>query len=153
VGLVVAIFTHSETSPASSPTAAAPAPAAETPAPAPEASNDIIVSAGVAVAADPLDAEVWKGNQNLGSSPVIVDVPEGTPVAIEIRRTGYLTKKLILDGREKKVTVKLDKERAVTQAGVARPKPGRPAPAAEPAPKPKPKTSSGGGEIVNPWAR
>jgi serine/threonine-protein kinase len=154
VGLVVAIFAQSRTSPASPPTAAVPtAPAPEAPTPGPEASNDIIVSAGVVVGADPMDAEVWKGNQNLGTSPVIVDVPEGTPVAIEIRRGGYTTKKLVLDGREKKVTVKLDRERAATPVSVGRPKPGRPAPAPEPPPKPKPKTSSGGGEIVNPWAR
>jgi serine/threonine-protein kinase len=152
VGLVVAIFARSESSPASPPAAAAPAkPAAEAP-PAPEASNDIIVSSGVNVAADPLDAEVWKGAQNLGSSPVMVDVPEGTPVAIEIRKAGYVTKKLVLDGREKKVTVVLIRDRAVGAAPVARPKPGRPTPAAEPPPKSKPKTSSGGGEIVNPWA-
>ncbi len=151
VGLVVAILTRSQTSPASPPATAKPAP--EAPAPA-EPANDIIVSQGVAVAADPLDAEVWKGSQNLGTSPVIVDVPEGTPVQIEIRRTGYLTKKLVLDGREKKLTVKLDKERATAPAAVGRPKPGRPAaPAPEPAAKPKPKTTSGGGEIVNPWAR
>jgi serine/threonine-protein kinase len=152
VGLVVAIFARSESSPASLPTAAAPVkPAAEAP-PAPEAPNDIIVSSGVNVAADPLDAEVWKGAQNLGSSPVIVDVPEGAPVAIEIRKPGYVTKKLVLDGREKKVTVVLTRDRVVGAAPVARPKPGRPTPAAEPPPKPKPKTSSGGGEIVNPWA-
>jgi len=152
VGLVVAIFTHSETSPASPPTAAAPAkPAPEAP---PEASNDIIVSSGVAVGADPVDAEVWKGSQNLGTSPVIVDVPEGTPVHIEVRRAGYVTKKLVLDGREKKVNVKLDKERVTAPVAVGRPKPGRPAaPAPEPAAKPKAKTSAGGGEIVNPWAR
>jgi len=153
VGLVVAIFAQSEASPASPPTAVAPAkPASETPSP--EAANDIIVSAGVAVGADPLDAEVWKGNQNLGTSPVIVDVPEGTPVSIEIRKAGYVTKKLVLDGREKKVNVKLDKERGTAPVSVGRPKPGRPAPAqAEPVAKPKPKTSAGGGEIVNPWAR
>jgi serine/threonine-protein kinase len=154
VGLVVAIFAQSKSSPASPPTAAAPVtPPPEAP-PSPEASNDIVVSSGVAVAADPLDAEVWKGSQNLGTSPVIVDVPEGTPVAIEIRRAGYLTKKLVLDGRERKVTVRLDKERATAPVAVGRPKPGRPAPPApEPVAKPKPKTSAGGGEIVNPWAR
>ena len=152
VGLVVAIFTHSEMSPASSPTAAGPTKAAPETAPAPEAPNDIIVSSGVVVGADPMDAEVWKGDQSLGSSPVIVDVPEGTPVAIEVRKSGYFTKKLVLDGREKKVTVKLDRERAAP-VNVGRPKPGRPAPPAEPATKPKPKTSTGGGEIVNPWAR
>jgi serine/threonine-protein kinase len=153
VGLVVAIFARSESSPASPPVpgTVAQKPIAEAP-PASAAINDIIVSSGVNVAADPLDAEGWKGDQNLGSSPVIVDVPEGTPVAIEIRKVGYITKKLVLDGREKKVTVLLARERAAGAAPVARPKPGRPAPAAEPPPKQKPKSSSGGGEIVNPWA-
>lgn len=151
IGLVVAIFAHSETSPASPPTAAVPAskPTPEQP-PAPASSNDIVISSGVAVAAEPLDAEVWKGDQNLGTSPVIVDVPEGVPVTIEIRRAGYLTKKVVLDGREKKLTVRLDKER--TTAAGTRPRPGRPVASPEPGPKPRPKTSSGGGEIVNPWA-
>jgi serine/threonine protein kinase len=151
VGLVVAIFAHSETSPASSPATGPATTVKQAAEPPPALSNDIIVSEGVAVAAEPFDAEIWKGDQNLGTSPVIVDVPEGTPVTIEIRRTGYVSKKIILDGREKKLTVRLDKERSAATA-VGRPKPGRPAAPAEPAPKPKPKTSVGGGEIVNPWA-
>src|SRR5262249_6566621 len=151
IGLVVAIFAHSTTSPAS-PTTAVTQPPPEKPlaeAPPSAAPGDIVVSSGVAVAAEPLDAEVWRGDQNLGSVPVIVDVPEGVPVAIEIRKAGYLTKKIVLDGREKKLTVKLDRERVPSALG-GRPKPGRPA-APEP-PRGKAKPASGGGEIVNPWA-
>jgi serine/threonine-protein kinase len=153
IGLVVAIFAHSTASPASPPIATSQPPAekpvAEAPAPS-AAVGDIIVSSGVAVAAEPFDAEVWKGDQNLGTSPVIVDVPEGVPVAIEIRKPGYLTKKLILDGREKKLTVRLDHERGA-YVPVTRAKAGHLAASPEPA-KSKSKPASGGGEIVNPWA-
>jgi len=154
VGLVIAIFAHSTSSPASPPVATTPAPekpVAEATAPVPLPSANVAVTAGVAVAAEPIDAEVWQGDQNLGTPPVIVDVPEGKSVDIEIRRAGYLTKKIVLDGKEPKLMVKLDREHAAP-APALRPKSGRPAPASEPPAKPKPKSSISGGEIVNPWA-
>ena len=156
IGLVVAIFSHPASSPgapASSGAVAAvpmkgaePAPPVPAVAPAPAQATHAVV-----IAAEPLDALVFQDDRALGSSPVVVNVPEGGTVDVEIRHSGYATKKIVLDGTEAKLNVKLDRDR-VQGGAQARAKvpPSKPE---APAPRPRPRSSIGGGEIVNPWAR
>ncbi|MEI9953392.1 MAG: hypothetical protein WDO74_31550 [Pseudomonadota bacterium] len=95
----------------------------------------------------PIDAHVFRNTEDLGQSPVIVAVEEGQSVELEIRRDGYKTDKITLDGNKTREVVKLDK---LARAGAAyRPVGSK---KSEPsAPAKKPKSAIGGSEIVNPW--
>ncbi len=117
-------------------TAAAPAPV--TPA-APTGKQ-------VLLAAEPIDAHVFRDGEDLGQSPVMLTVEPSKPIALEIRRPGYKPEKVTLDGSIAREIVKLDK---VARAGAAYRAPAKKADAA-PAAK-KPKSGIGGSEIVNPW--
>jgi hypothetical protein len=101
----------------------------------------------VALGVEPLDARVYRGGQDLGTSPVVIEVEEGKIVNIEIRRDGYKSRTIKLDGTSPKASVKL--ERVATPARWTRTRPEK-SPGAPPQ-KPKPKPNLGGGEIVNPW--
>jgi serine/threonine-protein kinase len=154
VGLVVAIFAHSSASPASSPPAPSTAPAPEVSAAPPAAapSSDIVFSSPVAIAVEPIEAELFRDGRSLGTSPVVVDVPEGTTVEIEVKRAGYVAQRVALDGKTGKLMVRLERGRAAAPVH-GRPQAG-PRPGGEGTPaKAKPKAGAGGGEIVNPWAR
>jgi serine/threonine-protein kinase len=158
VAIVVAVFAKSSSSTASS-HASAPA-AVQTPTPSPAPTPQAPVKPAepevkhVLFASEPLDAHVFAGDHDLGVPPLNVDVPGGQKITVEVRRDGYKSQQLTLDGSEKKLTVKLLK--AVAGTAPPRPKPG---PAAKPAgdtPPPKPPSGGGtlgGGEIVNPWAK
>jgi tRNA A-37 threonylcarbamoyl transferase component Bud32 len=156
VGLVIAIFANSSPVPASSATVQPPPPAAPAPPVTPAAENDdIVVSTPVAIALEPVDAEVFRDGKSLGTSPVVVDVPESSTVELELKRAGYAPQKLVLDGKKPKLMVRLEREKAAVGAAALRPRATAPAnPPTEPkGAKPKPRGSLGGGEIVNPWAR
>lgn len=164
VGIVSAIFITSASStaqPSTSPPAATGEPSSDeadesAPAKTPGGTQ-------VAIAVSPIDAQAFRGDENLGSSPVVINVPEGEKVEVEFRREGYESLKLTVDDSLTKRTVKLskleeDKPKPPVGGGFAAPKPvaakPQPKPAArpKPTPKPKPKGSSiGGGEIVDPW--
>ncbi len=155
VGAVVAIFVSSANStatpqpetvpPAATSPSAAAAPKPHAPVVAPK--DDIAILRQVALAVEPLDARVYRGGQDLGTSPVVIEVEEGKIANIEIKRDGYKPRTIKLDGTSPKASVKL--ERIAT--------PGRwtrrteKSPGHAPASKPKPKPNLGGGEIVNPW--
>ena len=103
----------------------------------------------VLLAAVPIDAHVFRNTEDLGQSPVMVAVEEGQSVELEIRREGYKTDKITLDGTKTREVVKLDK---VARAGAAyRPTASK---KAEPSGPPK-KSKSGisGVDPVDPWAR
>jgi len=93
------------------------ASASATPAPAPPASSatDAASAAGpqktrdVALVLFPLDAHVVVGDHDLGAMPVTVKVPEGHSVSAEVRRDGYWTRKLRLDGSKTRIVVGLVK--------------------------------------------
>ena len=156
VGLVIAIFANSSPVPASSATAQPPPPAAPAPPVTPAAENDdIVVSTPVAIALEPVDAEVFRDGKSLGTSPVVVDVPESSTVELELKRAGYAPQKLVLDGKKPKLMVRLEREKAAVGGAAPRPRATAPAkPQTEPkGAKPRPRGSLGGGEIVNPWAR
>ncbi len=157
IALVVAIFAKSSASDAApSSTGAAqqpPTPVAEpTPAPTPEAKTQADAAPAapakrqVVLAVQPLDAHVYRGEEDLGVSPVVVEVAEGEKFEVLVRRRGYKEQALTLDASEPKRSVKLSLDHTSTAV-----RPPQPTPPATP-PKPvKKKPSLGGGEIVNPW--
>jgi len=108
----------------------------------------------VMIAVEPIDSQVFQGDKNLGSSPVVVEVEPGGKLEIELRREGYKTRKLSLDGSKPTQSVKLERDVKValrTPVPRQKPRPEPEKPPAETKPKIKPKPAIGGGEIVNPW--
>ncbi len=156
LGIVIAIFAKSSSSDAAEqPTTAVTAPvttaeALKTPEPEVQPVEELDVSRQVLIAVEPLDAHVFVGDEDLGASPVEIDVKDGKTVEAEIRRDGFVTRKVKIDGSDPKLSVKL---RRIGGRAIARPVPKpQTKPAVRPTgPKPKPKPKIGGGEIVNPW--
>jgi serine/threonine-protein kinase len=115
--------------PASVEPVAEPPPVQPPPAPAP---------VDVLLAIDPLDAHVFRGENDLGSAPLTIAVGQGEVISLEVRRQGYLSETVTVDGKARKLTVKLSAVRGVVRA-------------------PAKKTKRGQGlqqtEIVNPWAK
>ncbi|MGC4091925.1 MAG: serine/threonine-protein kinase [Polyangiaceae bacterium] len=153
VVLVLAIFAKSNAStaapsavaPEKPPVVAAPTPVEAPAVPAPVAAAP--TSKSVALAVEPIDAHVFNGSTDLGTSPVMVDVPNGKTLELEVRRAGYKTGKVFLDGSEARKVLSLDRipGRAAPRVPA---KPDKPATPSTPAKK---KPSVGGGDIVNPW--
>jgi serine/threonine-protein kinase len=114
------------------------------------AEEELAVVRQVVLAVEPIDAKVFAGDQDLGTIPVFVDVEDGKTVSVDVKRDGYVTQTLKLDGSEGRLSIKLIEEKAASQA--PRKPPRTPAPKAplKAAPKNK-KPSMGGGEIINPW--
>jgi serine/threonine-protein kinase len=147
--IVVGIFAKSSSSTASdspkpvtlAPTAVVEPPKAPEPppAPAPEIKH-------VLFASEPLDSHVFQNGHDLGAPPLTVDVPQGQKVSVEVRREGYKSQTLTLDGSEAKMKVKLEKVAAA-------PRPAPPRRPSEPQRPATPSSTIGGGEIVNPWAK
>lgn len=96
----------------------------------------------VVVAADPADAHVFQGEEDLGKSPVVVSVGDES-VELTIRKVGYKTKELTLDGSKKVESVSLEK-----QPRTVRPSPS---PTQRRSPKPASKPKLGDDGLVNPW--
>jgi serine/threonine-protein kinase len=158
IGIVVGIFAKSHTSDAlqtlptvaaeavaarpAEPAQAAAAPATATPSVAPAAPKQVLL------AAEPIDAHVFRGTEDLGQSPVMIAVDPGKSVDLEIRRDGYKPEKVTLDGSNAREIVKLDK--VPRAGGVYRPPAKKAEPSTAAAAK-KPKATIGGSEIVNPW--
>jgi eukaryotic-like serine/threonine-protein kinase len=160
VGAVIAIFVSSASSTATPHAEGAAAPVATRTAEAPDPPDppsapvvlpkeDFAVMRQVALAVEPLDARVYRGGQDLGTSPVVVEVEEGKILNIEIRRDGYKPRIIKLDGTTPKASVKL--ERVAPAGRSPRARPDKAGHGQAPAQKPKPKSNLGGGEIVNPW--
>ena len=149
VVLVVGVLTTGTESPASAPTAASiPTPAsaiaaANTASSAPEETpptpDDMTIQ--VVLAISPIDAHAFEGETDLGTSPVIVQVPHGKSIDLVVKRAGYSDKTVSVDGTKTKLSVNMDPVPSSRPAIRAKPKP-------KPKPKPRP---AGGGEIVNPW--
>jgi serine/threonine-protein kinase len=154
VMIVVGIFAKSSSSTASdahkatlAPTEVAPTPKPAEPPPA--ATPAPLEVKHVLFASEPLDSHVFQNGQDLGATPLTVDVPIGQKVQVEVRRDGFKSQTLTLDGTQPKMKVKLEKV-----AAAPRPAPPRRTPT-ETAPRPASPSSTGigGGEIVNPWAK
>jgi eukaryotic-like serine/threonine-protein kinase len=102
----------------------------------------------VLIATEPV-AQIFRGQDDLGMSPVSVDVPAGQTVELSIRAEGYKDARVILDdSSEPRQSIRLEK--AGNAAAKSRPKAATPA---KPAPKPTPKRSGVGGEIIDPWSK
>ena len=102
----------------------------------------------VVLAAQPLDAHGFFGDEDLGQSPIVVGVPESTKKVIEIRRAGFATKAVTLDGSEGRITVVLDKKSARVDNSRA----NTPAKNGKQTKTPHSGSTIGGGEISDPWA-
>jgi len=63
----------------------------------------------VALVLFPLDAHVVIGDRDLGAMPVTVKVPVGRTVSAEVRRDGYWTRRLRLDGSKSRIVIGLVK--------------------------------------------
>jgi tRNA A-37 threonylcarbamoyl transferase component Bud32 len=152
VGLVAAILgrdteTAAQTTPPPVSATARPTetPAATTAAPTASAAPAEKMKE-VLVAAVPADTEVFQDDKNLGKPPVKVQVPEGKTVSIELRRSGYTTKTVELDDKTSKRNFTLERARPTAPA----PGPGKaPGPVTTKPAGPK----TGGGDIVDPWAK
>lgn len=150
--IVVFIFAKSSESPAApslEPSATA-APLAPPSAPEPTAASTASAPAPepklqVALAIQPIDAHAFVGDRDLGASPVLVEIPKGASVTVELRREGYESKTLELDGSKPRLLEKLKRS-----PGNATPKAGPAKPASTPS---KPHSGVAGGEIVYPWAK
>ena len=151
VVIVIAIFAQSSSGRAkqverdsSQPTTVASVPA---PAPTPsfaEPREETKNIRQVVIAAQPIDAHAYVAGKDLGTSPVVVDISESASVSVEVRRSGYTSKTVMLDGSEGRLSVILDKKfgRTDTVKNLNRRAKGS-------------RTGSGmsGGEISDPWAR
>lgn len=165
VSIVVGIFAYGQYSTASPtpsasmsppPTPASSAPVAVTTPPPPTTSSAPPAPAGklVLVVAVPIDAEVYLGSTKLGVAPQEVTVPDGKTLEVTVKADGYVDQAVTLDGSEDRRNVIL-KPKAGTRPATTDKPPAteRPPTTAKPPTTSKPpSTSTGGGEIVNPWA-
>ena len=55
----------------------------------------------------PLDANVFLGEKDLGQMPVSVKVEEGKPLVVSVRRKGYRSRRVVLDGKQTRIVVGL----------------------------------------------
>lgn len=55
----------------------------------------------------PIDSHVYRGDEDLGPMPVSVQVEEGVSMTLTVRRKGYTTRKVVVDGSETRVVVGL----------------------------------------------
>lgn len=103
----------------------------------------------VILSVEPVEAHAYVGDRDLGTAPIIVKVPEGETLQVEIRQNGFKSESLDLDGSEEKLAVKLKRLPRPTKPKSA----SSPAPISKPrpAPPPKKKRAIGGSEIVDPW--
>lgn len=124
--------------------AAAPSPHALEKEPSPAAEQTAQpATRRVAIAVAPLSARVFSGDEDLGQSPVMIEVGD-EPISLSVRLDGYVTRELSIDGSQEKVSVELEK----IEAPKSSPRPVTPTPRSASQPKPKP---IGGGELVDPW--
>jgi len=149
IGIVLAIFASSLLSAAEQAPAvnAVPTtvPATSAAAEAPATQQVVPAVHEVILAVEPLDAHVFDGERDLGTSPVMINVTEGQPRTLRAERRGFAARALVLDGSVSKVSLNLEKIKSASP-------PARPPTAAPRAnPPAKKKTVIGGGEIVNPW--
>lgn len=121
--------------PAAAPAHTQPAAAVNVPSPVQQ----------VVLAVEPIDAHVFHASRDLGTSPVILQVPRGSQLQLEIRRQGYKTRTWLADGSSPRQTVKL--ERAVQRRPAAA---ERARAQVKPAGAPR-DADPGAGGIVNPW--
>jgi serine/threonine-protein kinase len=103
----------------------------------------------VIVATEPIAAEIFKGSESLGTSPVSVQVPEGQSVELVIRAEGFKESRVIVDGQDTSQSIKLERVAVKTK-----PQKAPVTTATKPAAPGKPKRPSmGANEIIDPWSK
>ncbi len=115
----------------------------------------------VLVGVTPSEAHVFREGDDLGPSPVSIPVPSGRMIFVEVRHAGYQTRGLELDGKQRRVNVKLEPEKPSSTKARRRKRPAKPRrrPSAErsspkssqPKEEPEPRRSVSGGLLVEPW--
>ncbi len=98
----------------------------------------------VLFAAQPLDAHVFHDDVDLGATPLTLDVPKDGSLTVEVRRKGYQSQEITLDGTDVRVTATLVPAPATNTS----PTSGK----ATPPRRPK-AWERKHNEIINPWAR
>jgi eukaryotic-like serine/threonine-protein kinase len=90
---------------AAKPSAALPASAASS-APVVQPSEAAPEARKVALAVFPLDARVLRGDEDLGKSPIWLEV-RGEPVSLKVERPGFMSQVIEVDGSEERVSIVL----------------------------------------------
>ncbi|MDX1386334.1 MAG: serine/threonine-protein kinase [bacterium] len=99
----------------------------------------------VIISVEPLHAKIFVDGEFFGNSPVSIEIPEGENVEVQIKKKGYVSKKLTLDSSKEKISVKLQRI-SRPPLPVNPPQPPAPRPTT---PKPPPPKKDDG--VVNPW--
>src|SRR5262249_36195992 len=102
-------------SPPPSPPDAGKATAADAPQPPREPIHDSTKKI-ITISVVPSDAHIYRDGEDQGTQSAEIEVEQGASVEIEIRRRGYKTKKVSLDGSQETLSIRLDRE-----AGIKRP--------------------------------
>jgi hypothetical protein len=58
----------------------------------------------------PLDANVFLGEKDLGQMPVSVKVEDGKPLVVSVRRKGYRSRRVVIDGTQTRIVVGLKQQ-------------------------------------------
>jgi eukaryotic-like serine/threonine-protein kinase len=66
-----------------------------------------LASEQVLFSVEPIDAHVLHGGLDLGQGPFLFQVRAGQPLSLEVRREGYRTRQMTLDGTERRLGIKL----------------------------------------------
>jgi serine/threonine-protein kinase len=103
---------------ATNPNPPPPAPDALPPKPPPPATPDAalppppVVKKEVTLSIQPADAHAFLGEKDLGPSPVKMEVEVGAKTELEIRRKGFKTRTMTLDGSLDKASIRLERDRS-----------------------------------------
>ena len=100
----------------------------------------------VLIGTEPISAQIFRGAESLGMSPVSVSVPEGQSVELSIKATGFKDSRVVVDGSEPSLSIRLEPLASRARAGAKAAPPAKPPAAAK-------RPSLGGGEIVDPWGK
>jgi len=107
--LDVAVSAPTQAAPANAEPAPVPSvsTAAEVPTAAPAPSN----SSRVALELMPIDAKLYSHGHEIPGPPFVVDVPYGKRLALEAKRAGYVTARVVIDGKKPLVHFGMRKEK------------------------------------------
>ncbi|MFO1520074.1 MAG: serine/threonine-protein kinase [bacterium] len=91
----------------------------------------------VTLVVNPPDAQVLRGGQEL-KRPFVLEMEENKPVELEIRRKGFKSKKVLVDGGQNQVSVTLEREAKATPSSIPSSNTPPPTPSQTPDPNYKP---------------
>jgi serine/threonine-protein kinase len=75
--------------------------------PASTAGTVALVAEQVLFSVEPFDAHVFQGGIDLGTGPFLFHVPAGRPLALEVRRDGYKTRRVTLSSSQRRLGIRL----------------------------------------------